>query len=401
MNKIMMVMVLLIMVSGCRSASLDEPVMIEKEVGIDTSLTTTPIEVTVPDVTTMAETITEVTPKSEELSIDDRVEQALSLMTLEDKVGQLFYLDLQSYEATKIPAGGLILFKHDLPSWQATKDLINAYQNATRIPLFIGVDEEGGIVTRITGKDSIGGTPLDSPWNMSHGISDMTVAEGSQVIVEELTALGFNMNFAPVADINSNPDNPIIGKRAYADLPEPTATFVLEALGPYKGTSLIPVVKHFPGHGNTKGDSHEDSVYVEGSLEALEANELIPFKAAIDDGVEVVMMGHIKLPEAVTQQSPASLNQEVIQGILRDLMGFEGLVISDSLIMGSITNHYSPIEVAELGLKAGLNMFLMPEEPGQIYTYLLEEAKKSPEMMEKVNDSVRRILLVKYKHLLN
>ena len=397
MKKCIILVAVLMVLGGCGNDALNTEIYPQLDELVESATTANETEqeaiATVAEITTVPETTTQ----SQEDLLLDKIERQMNDMTIEEKVGQLFYLGLQSYESTGIPAGGLIFFKHDLPSWGGTIDKIKAYQKSSAIPLFIGIDEEGGIVTRITGEDSIGGTPVDKAWNLSHGLSNLSVYEANEVIVTELTDLGFNMNFAPVADINTNPNNPIIGKRAYFDLPEPTASFVLEALRPYEGSQVIPVVKHFPGHGNTKGDSHLDSVYVEGDLEALKIHELIPFQAAINQGVEVVMMGHIKLPNAVTNEAPASLNKEVIQGILRDQMNFEGLVISDSLIMGSITNHYGPTEAAEMGIEAGLNMLLMPEEPGEVFTDLVEQATKSSALMEKIEDSVRRVLLLKYK----
>lgn len=404
MIKVICCFILVLVLSSC-SASNQGAEQVPTSISTqDSKSTESPTEVfsgTEVEPVTLTEAKTEAETKTEQVLVEEQVLAIMADMSIEEKVGQLFYLDIQSYEITGIPAGGLIFFKNDLPSWEGTIEMIDAYQKATAIPLFIGIDEEGGIVTRISGEGSIGGTTLPSAWVLSHGESEMTVTEASEVIVEGLSDLGFNMNFAPVADINTNPNNPIIGKRAYSDLPEPTADFVLEALMPYEGSQVIPVVKHFPGHGNTKGDSHLDSVYVEGDLDALKIHELIPFQAAIDQGVEVVMMGHIKLPNAVISQSPASLNKEVIQGILRDQMGFEGLVISDSLIMASITNHYSPTEAAERGIEAGLNMLLMPEEPEEVFNYLVDLATKSPDMMMKVDGSVQRILVLKYRQIVD
>jgi len=324
------------------------------------------------------------------------VEAKLSKMSIEEKVGQLFFLDLQSYETSNIPAGGVIFFRHDLTTWKGTIDLIKGYQKEAQLPLFVGIDEEGGIVTRITGEGSIGGTFVDPSWNLAHSDDVNAVYESSVIIASELETLGFNMNFAPVADINSNPDNPIIGKRAFSDDPEETSNYVVEALSAYEPYDVIPVVKHFPGHGNTQGDSHEDLVYVKGDREYLLANECQPVIAAIETGVQVVMMGHIILADVPTEgEQVASMNKEIIQGLLVEELGYQGLVISDSLLMGSITNHMTIEEVIDQGLYAGLDMFLMPEAPQVAFDYLLNQAKESEEVINRVEASVRKILELK------
>ena len=325
-----------------------------------------------------------------------KIERLMATMSLEEKVGQMFYVDLQTYETMNIPAGGIILFKHDMTTWEGTKEMIAQYQEHLVVPLFVGVDEEGGIVTRITGNESIGGTVVDNAWNLAHSGRDKAVFQASNTIAKELSDLGFNMNFAPVADINSNSANPIIGKRAFSDTPEATAAYVLEALEGYENSGVIPVIKHFPGHGNTKGDSHTESVYVEGDLLHLMENELVPFRHAIEQGVEVVMMGHISLPGIVQTTYPSSLSSEVIGEILIEQLGFEGLIISDSLAMGSIVNHYTTEEVINLGLEAGLDMFLMMNEPEEAFVYLVELATSSEEVRERVDASVLKILQLKH-----
>ena len=326
-------------------------------------------------------------------------ESMLSQMTLEEKVGQLFYLSVADYAETTIPAGGVIYFKSDLIDWPSVKKDLTAKQNESDIPLFFGIDEEGGIITRITGKDSIGGTPVSSAWVLAQQGEKGAVYEANSLIASELADLGFNMNFAPVADINSNPSNPVIGKRAFSDNPEETAFFVLQALDSYKDTGVIPVVKHFPGHGDTKGDSHLNSVYVSGSLSDLEARELIPFSQAISYGVEVIMVGHIQLPEVTREALPASLSEEILQEILRDRMGYQGLIISDALNMGGISQYYDTEQVVELGLAAGLDMFLMPEDAQASYDFLLEKAKEDPRTQARINASVYRILSLKEQEL--
>ena len=392
-NQVVLLLIMMLLMVACGE---DEGQVLEAVVDLSEKTEGAVEEIEVDDGQNLSQTVVHEDSGLVEGQKEERLINQVAEMSIEDKVGQLFFLDLQSYENTTIPAGGLIFFRHDLTTWEDTVQKIQDFQQASQIPLFISIDEEGGIVTRITGDESIGGTVVDSSWNLAHSNVPGMVYQGSATIASELESLGFNMNFAPVADVNSNPNNPIIGKRAFSDDPELTGQYVVEALSAYKDFDVVPVVKHFPGHGNTQGDSHSDLVYIKGDMDYLLANELVPFIEAIEAGVQVIMMGHIILEDVPALEGQvASMNRGVIQGILVDTLGYEGLVISDSLIMGSISNHMTVEEVIDQGLYAGLDLFLMPETPQIAYDYLLEQAKESDEVLARVEASVLKILALK------
>jgi len=320
---------------------------------------------------------------------------SINNMTLEEKVAQMFYVSVEDYTNLNLPFGGIIFFKHNIQTKEGTIQQINKFQLASKIPLFIGSDEEGGSVSRITGKNSITGIEVPTAWTLAHSDEPSAVYTANSIIAKEIGALGFNMNFAPVADINSNKANPIIGHRAFSDIGADVAKYVQEAMLAYDTHNIIPVIKHFPGHGDTYGDSHLEAVTVKHDLNRLYAEELLPFRAGIESGINVIMIGHIQVPEVTNNDLPASLSERMIQDILREDLQFNGVVISDALNMQGITNHYTTQEVIDLGLVAGLNMFLMPESTTEAYNYLLERAKNSKEVECYVNESVSKILELK------
>ncbi len=344
------------------------------------------------------ETSTETTNNEPLLSDQDQqIQQWMASMTVEEKVGQLFFVGVQTYENGQIPAGGIIYFKPDIVDAALTKAQIDTYQVGQKVPLFMGIDEEGGLVTRITGKDSIGGTVIPSSWNLYHDGDDTSIGEATAIITSEIATLGFNMNFAPVADIHSNPGNPIIGHRAYSDTAEQVIDGLRQALDVYDQSSIVPVVKHFPGHGDTEGDSHLEPVYINKSIDELMAQELQPFVYAINRGISSIMIGHISLPEVTGTNQPASLSEIVLKDLLIKELGYQGMIISDSLLMKSITSKYSYQEVIDVGLTSGLTMFLLPEEPELAYAYLVEQVKESDLVLELVEEALYKNLKVKYE----
>ncbi|UZN01027.1 hypothetical protein OL548_18860 [Lysinibacillus sp. MHQ-1] len=182
-----------------------------------------------------------------------------------------------------------------------------------------------------------------------------------QLLGEQLKAFGFNLDFAPVMDVNSNPNNPIIGDRSFSNKPDIVSQLGIQTMQGLESQQVIPVIKHFPGHGDTSVDSHLELPKVSKSLDDLTKLELIPFKAAIDKGVDVVMVGHILLPK-IDQQYPSSMSKEIITGILRNQLGFDGVVMTDDMTMKAITNHFNIGQAAVDSVKAGNDIILIAHE---------------------------------------
>lgn len=392
------ILMLLLLLSGCqiKDEKLNEQNQGTEENRLDS--VTSPLESEL-DLEDEPEDQSEDEAVSEALNeaalIEASIDQILLDLSIEEKVAQMFYVTLEDYERTGLSYGGIIFFKHNMTTAVDTQKRISKIQSELTIPAFIGLDEEGGLVSRITGDASIGGTKIPSAWVLGHTTTPNAVYIANEIIAREIRLLGFNMNFAPVGDIHTNPNNPIIGHRAFSDHAPVVGEKVKEAIRAYQDHDIIPVVKHYPGHGDTIKDSHLEAAILNHDLSRLRSVEFVPFKEAIRDGVDVVMVGHLQVPLVTGDATPASLSKVMIQEILIEELGFEGLVISDALNMKSIVDHYGTEIMMDQGLDAGLSLFLMPEHIDEAYGYLLERAQTSKEIEMKINQTLRKSIRLK------
>lgn len=341
--------------------------------------------------------------------ITDEIAETINQMTLDEKLGQMMFAGVSGtslqQETTSLirdyKIGGLILYANNLETPQQTVSLINDLMTANgtnRLPLFLGTDQEGGKVVRLPG-------PLKNfPTNQKIGqINQPQFSyEIGKLLGEQLKAFGFNLDFAPVMDVNSNPNNPIIGDRSFSNKADIVSQLGIQTMQGLESQQVIPVIKHFPGHGDTSVDSHLELPKVSKSLDDLNKLELIPFKAAIDKGVDVVMVGHILLPK-IDQQFPSSMSKEIITGLLRNQLGFDGVVMTDDMTMKAITNHFSIGQAAVDSVKAGNDIILIAHEFANVTAAIdaLKTAVKSGDISEQqINDSVRRIIQLKEKYQL-
>lgn len=335
-------------------------------------------------------------------------------MTLEQKIAQMFVITpeaLTGYpnvtaagDTTKTcyqqkPVGGIIYMEENLlGSEQTTKmltDMQAIAEETTGLPAFLSVDEEGGTVTRIAKNEAFG---VNDVGNMSEiGASGDTSKAGQAGVTlgTYLKALGFNVDFAPVADVLTNPDNTVIGTRSFGSDPQTVADMVSAELQGLQSQGVYGVVKHFPGHGGTVGDSHEAAVTLDKGIEDLMATELVPFERAVQDGVSFVMVGHISVPSVVGDDTPASLSQMMVSSVLREQLGYDGIVITDALNMGAVTGNYSSDQAAVLAVNAGVDMLLMPQDYEAAYNGLLAAVQEGTISEERIDESVVRIVRVK------
>lgn len=285
--------------------------------------------------------------------------------------------------------GGVILFAENLDTAEQTKQLTADLQAAADLPLLIGIDEEGGLVSRLD--------KSDIPHEEMPAAAEMTdVAAAGATIGRELAELGINVDFAPVADVNTNPNNPVIGTRAFSADPQEAAEKVGAFIKAMEETGVSACAKHFPGHGDTAMDSHKGATYVEHDMERLRTVEFVPFQAAVDAGVDFIMAGHIQTPNATTDGRPASLSEEMLD-ILRSELGFTGIIITDAMNMGAIAEEYGSGESAVLAIAAGADLVLMPaslSEAAEALTEAIETGELPP---ERVEESLWRILSLKYE----
>ena len=335
-------------------------------------------------------------------SVPDPVAEQMAAMTLEEKVGQLFIAGFYGTEdgdyvdslIRDYKVGGLIFFGRNVGTAEELTALVNDLraENGDYVPLFFSVDQEGGTVERMPDEVS----PLEDAYTYGQGGSSEVGYALGQVLARECAAFGFNLDFAPSLDIWSNPETRAFGTTAEA----------VEAVGPWAAYGLmdggvIPVVKHFPGHGDTAVDSHVGLPTVSKTVDELLASELIPFQSAIEgregEGAPAVMVAHI-LMTAIDPDRPASLSPAVVTGLLRDQLGFDGVVFTDDLTMGAITENYGLDEAAVLALEAGCDVLLVCHNEGDLALArqaVLDAAASGRLTEERIDQSVYRILALK------
>ena len=340
------------------------------------------------------------------------VQQKLESTTLEQKVAQLFLVTPEQLtgvsqavvagSATQraledIPVGGLCYFSQNITGDQQLRDLLlGTYSMASRsgagIAPFLTVDEEGGsLVSRVANS---GYFDVQRFPNRAAG-DEAQAAHVGAAIGEYLHEIGFNVDFAPVADVLTNPSNEVIGPRAFSSDPDVVAQMVSAEVLAMLDTGTMPCIKHFPGHGDTAGDSHTGAAVSLRFAEEIRTCEYKPFQAGIDAGCPFVMVGHIETPNLAADGLPASLSKTMITDELRGRLGFGGVVISDSFVMGAITQRYASADAAVCFIQAGGDMVLMPENLQDAYQGLLEAVNEGVIEESRIDESVMRIFKVK------
>lgn len=338
----------------------------------------------------------------------DIVEKTLADMSLRDKVCQMMFVRPESITGIDVvtaagdttksaleqyPVGGIVYFAQNMESKDQVKEMIDNSQSYSKVGLFISTDEEGGMVNRLM--NTVGTTYIDSMYNYKdEGIQK--AHDNAYTIASDMAALGFNMDFAPVADVWSNPDNTVIGERAYSDDYSQAAELVGSAVKGFEDGDIMCTLKHFPGHGDTAEDSHYSSAYVRRTKDEIMADEMQPFTAGIDAGAEFVMVGHLIVPDI--DELPATLSYKITTEMLRNEMHFEGIAITDSLAMSSIADNYGVGESAVMSIKAGIDMLLDPTDIDTAIDAVVQAVESGDITEDRIDDSVRKILALKEKH---
>lgn len=350
-------------------------------------------------------------PEVHHISVFTEFEKDFSLsdLSLEEKVGQMIFAGIKGTDITnetkKIisthQVGGIILFKDNLKNANQSVSLLNAIKQENtnnKVPLFLGVDEEGGRISRLPELTKL---PTNEELGKRNDIS-LSYNIG-KLLGKELSAFGFNLDFAPVLDINSNPDNPIIGDRSFGTDAELVSELGLQMMKGIQSEQVISVIKHFPGHGDTAVDSHKELPIIQKSLAELHALELIPFKHAVEQGAEVVMVGHILLPK-IDSTYPASISGRIITDVLREQLGYEGIIITDDMTMKAILNNLEIGEAAVSAVKAGNDIVLVAHNYANVKKAIdsIIKAIEDGEITEqRIDESVKRILSIKKKYNLS
>lgn len=375
---------------------------------------------------TAAQTVAETEPLPSETEDpgQDVVEEILSNMSVRDKICQMMIVsyradelcdEVQSY-LTEYPFGGFILFSENIVNAEQTVELVSDIQTSNQegggLPMIIGTDQEGGGVNRIAfGTAGVSNMSLAATGNPDYA------RQMYSIYGEELRLLGINTDFAPVLDINNNPANPVIGNRAFSDVPDVVSMFGISSVQGLSEAGIIATLKHFPGHGNTDVDSHLGFPLINCTLEELNSFELVPFQAAIDAGARMIMTAHIQYPqiETATYTSistgeeiylPATMSRVIMNDILRDEMGFEGVIVSDALDMDAIDENFAVEDILALTVNAGVDMLMLPsaytpEQFADVISWVdiaVDLAQDGTINMECVDDAVMRILRLKYDY---
>lgn len=340
---------------------------------------------------------------------EDKIKSEIDGMSLEEKVGQLFIVGVEGDTISssirsmieEYHVGGFIFMGKSIKSTKQLLKLMNdikAANSSNKIPLFLSIDHEGGRVDRLPGEFK------RYPSNREIGkINSLELSyDIGSAMAYELSSLGFNMNFAPVFDVYSNPQNKVIGDRSFGTSPGLVGSLGIETMKGLQDGNIIPVGKHFPGHGDTAVDSHVGIPRINKDLGQLNSLELIPFREAIKNNVEGIMIAHILLPK-IDAKYPATLSKTIINDILREEMGFKGIVVTDDMTMGAIAKNYKIGDAAVKSIEAGSDLILIAHDYNKAaaaFDSIINAVKSGSIREERINESLYRILLLKKRYAL-
>lgn len=346
----------------------------------------------------------------------------LTGMTLREKVGQMFFVrpdaldpaqeqeqiddadadgvtaltDAMSAMLADYPVGGVVLFGKNITGPQQLTDLTGQLHAAMDAPLLIAVDEEGGAVARLASHPAFDLPRYESAAAVAAAGGAQAVQQMYAEIGGYLDSYGIDLDFAPDADVNTNPDNPVIGTRAFSSDPQTAAELVAAAVEGFADTGVLCCVKHYPGHGDTAEDSHKSLAATHKTWAELAACELLPFQAGVRAGADLVMAGHIAAPEVTGEDTPASLSPQLM-GRIRTGLGFSGAIVTDSLAMEGITGLYSAGEAAVLAVQAGADILLMPNGLAEAFDAVVAAVEEGAIPESRIDESAARVLALKEK----
>jgi beta-N-acetylhexosaminidase len=341
-------------------------------------------------------------------------------MTLREKVGQMFfvrpealdtsihweaYTDLPDFKLQQVnktmtavnkdyPIGGMILYAHNIVDETQLAAFIKEIRRLNGSPL-LAIDEEGGRVARIANNENFDVPKYESMEAIAKSGDPNEAYKAAFTIGSYVKEYGFDIDFAPVADVNTNPDNVIIGPRAFSDDPETAADFVVSYLNGLDSAKVIGTLKHFPGHGDVKTDTHFGYASTEKTWDEMLKCEMIPFKAGIKAGAQMIMTAHISAPKVSGEDVPATLSSVILQDKLRGELGFDGVIVTDAMDMGAITTQFSNTEAAIKAIQAGVDIVLCSREFVKVFDAVVEAVEKGKIKESRIDESVKRILELK------
>ncbi|WP_339834852.1 beta-N-acetylhexosaminidase [Paenibacillus sp. FSL R7-0272] len=341
-------------------------------------------------------------------SLKDRVKQRIGQMSLRDKIGQMLLCGFHGTEPEggiekllgDYPIGGIVYFARNVVSPEQVERLSGGLQNIAQasgnVPLWIAIDQEGGMVARIT--EGIALMPGQMAIAAAGSVQDAYAA--ARISGTELQSMGINMNFAPVLDVNNNASNPVIGVRSFGESAEKVADFGAASIAGFQQAGIAATAKHFPGHGDTDTDSHLDLPVITHDRTRVDQVELVPFRAAIAEGVDAMMSAHIYFPALEPERLPVTLSHSVLTGLLRKELGYEGMILTDCMEMKAIATHYGTVDAAVMAVEAGADMVLISHTAQlqvEAFEALMNAVKSGRISERRIDESVKRLLTYKMK----
>lgn len=351
-----------------------------------------------------------------EVLLEKQEEELLAAMSLEQKIAQMFIVTPESLtDGANVttadgamragmqlyPVGGLVYFSKNLTDAGQTKEMLRCTQEFSLeiqgLPLFLCVDEEGGRVARI-GNNKGFDVPKVGP--MGNIASKEAAHEAGSKVGRYLRELGFNLDFAPDADVLTNNKNTVIGNRSFGSDAQTVLQYARAYSDGLHENGVLSTFKHFPGHGATEADTHEGFAYTDKTYEELMQAELLPFAGAGEAGIDCVMVSHIAVPNITRDNVPCTLSYRMTGEILRGDLGYDGIIVTDAMNMGAVTQNYSSDEAAVAAVKAGVDMILMPEDFHLAVQGVRNAVQNGEISEERIDESVRRIIKVKLGKLM-
>lgn len=350
-------------------------------------------------------------------------ESAIQKMSIREKVGQMFfvrpealdttihwneYAELPDYKLEQVnktmlavnknyPIGGMILYAHNIVDETQLKKFIEEIRELNGSPL-LAIDEEGGRVARIANNENFDVPKYESMAAIAESDDPEEAYKAAFTIGSYVKKYGFDIDYAPVADVNTNPDNIVIGPRAFSDDPETAAKFVVSYLNGLESAGVIGTLKHFPGHGDVSTDTHYGYASTDKTWDEMLKCEMIPFKAGIKAGAQMIMTAHIAAPKVSGDDLPATLSSVILQDKLRGELGFDGVIVTDAMDMGAITKQFSNAEAAIKSIQAGVDVVLCSREFTQVFDAVVKAVEKGEIKESRIDESVKRILKLKQKN---
>ena len=353
---------------------------------------------------------------------DADIEARLQQMSLREKVGQMFFVrpealdtdifyntadELTGYQlqqvnarmrecAREYPMGGVILFAHNIKDPQQLQHLVADLKSLPSQPVLC-VDEEGGRVARLANNPSFRLPKFESAAALAASGRTGDVYDAALTIGTYLHRYGFDIDFAPVADVNTNPRNVVIGNRAFSTDPEVASQMVRSYVKGLRKAGVAGCVKHFPGHGDTQADTHFGYAMSRKTWAEIDDCEMLPFRAGIQAGVPLVMTSHISLPNVTGSNVPITLSSMILQDKLRGELGFKGVIVSDAMEMGAILRQYPVEDACLMAIQAGVDVLLCVREYTKVFESVMAAVRRGDIPEARIDESVRRILILKKK----